>query len=89
MTARSWRAVGNGLILIAALLLAWQFLYEFAGLLAQSNGNGGIFSQLHADCGQIAQHHHFYCILRPVYPIPASSNGCHLPFIDLHRLIWV
>ena len=31
MTARSWRAAGNGVILIAALLLAWQLLFEFAG----------------------------------------------------------
>ena len=79
----------SGITFVAIWNKPFKFLYEFAGLLAQSDENGGIFSQLHADCGQIAQHHHFYCILRPVYPIPASSNGCHLPFIDLHRLIWV
>jgi len=31
MTAKSWRAAGNGLVLIAALLLAWQLLFEVAG----------------------------------------------------------
>ena len=45
MTARSWRAVGNGLILIAALLLAWQFLYEFAGRQAMT-ALGQTFSYL-------------------------------------------
>jgi NitT/TauT family transport system permease protein len=31
MTAKSWLATGNSLILIAALLAAWQLLFEFAG----------------------------------------------------------
>jgi NitT/TauT family transport system permease protein len=31
MTAKSWVAAVNGLILIAALLAAWQLLYQFAG----------------------------------------------------------
>jgi NitT/TauT family transport system permease protein len=31
MTAKSWVATVNGLILIAALLAAWQLLFEFAG----------------------------------------------------------
>ena len=31
MTARSWRPTVNSLILIAALLAAWQILFEFAG----------------------------------------------------------
>jgi len=31
MTAKSWLATVNSLILIAVLLAAWQLLFEFAG----------------------------------------------------------
>jgi NitT/TauT family transport system permease protein len=37
MTAKSWQAAINGLILIAALLAAWQVLFEIAGSQAMTS----------------------------------------------------
>jgi hypothetical protein len=43
-----------------------EFFYEFSRLDTQSFRNVRIFRQFPADCGQIAQNHHFYVILRLV-----------------------